>query len=110
MGRSFVGKKATTPSPARVVLAIFVMILVFALIADFFWAFSSKLTSSYLNIASNWSPHHTSILLPNNSPQKVSSLSYLIALNSLSHWCNRVMVLLLLDGCVLFCCLVQLGV
>ncbi|KAH9667801.1 galactose oxidase/kelch repeat protein [Citrus sinensis] len=70
MGRSFVGKNSTTPSPARVVLSIFVMILGFALVADFFWASSSKFTSSYLNIASNWSPYHNSIILPNNGPQK----------------------------------------
>ncbi|KAL9462772.1 hypothetical protein AB3S75_000721 [Citrus x aurantiifolia] len=70
MGRSFVGKNSTTPSPARVVLSIFVMILGFALVADFFWASSSKFTSSYLNIASSWSPYHNSIILPNNGPQK----------------------------------------
>ncbi|TXG69508.1 hypothetical protein EZV62_004443 [Acer yangbiense] len=68
MGRQF-GAKPT--SLARVLVVVCVTILGFALIADIFWASSSKFTSSYFNtIVSNQSPHQPSILPKNNNPRK----------------------------------------
>ncbi|KAJ0007498.1 hypothetical protein Pint_30547 [Pistacia integerrima] len=62
------GGGAKPTSPARVVLLIFMVILGFALIADFFWASSSRFTSSYFNVDSKWNSHYP--LVVSSQPQK----------------------------------------